>query len=79
MKTAISLPNELFDAVDRTAQRLGISRSELFARAAQAYLKQHSSDTVRSSYDAAYQDDETSVEHRARRRVAREVLSSVEW
>ncbi|HET9706721.1 MAG TPA: ribbon-helix-helix protein, CopG family [Gemmatimonadales bacterium] len=38
MKTAISLPDETFRRVDRAAKRLGVSRSELFARAAENWL-----------------------------------------
>lgn len=38
MKTAISLPDETFDAVTKKAQVLGISRSEFFATAARRYL-----------------------------------------
>lgn len=34
MKTAISLPDELFEQVRKHAERLGISRSEFFAVAA---------------------------------------------
>lgn len=38
MKTAISLPDDTFRRVDRAAKRLGVSRSELFARAAESWL-----------------------------------------
>lgn len=38
MKTAISLPDETFRRVDRAAKQLGVSRSELFARAAENWL-----------------------------------------
>jgi predicted DNA-binding protein len=38
MKTAISLSDETFERVSRTASYLGMSRSEFFARAAQRYL-----------------------------------------
>jgi metal-responsive CopG/Arc/MetJ family transcriptional regulator len=38
MKTAISLPDETFRRVDRAAKRLGVSRSEFFARAAESWL-----------------------------------------
>ncbi|MGH2872559.1 MAG: ribbon-helix-helix protein, CopG family [Solirubrobacteraceae bacterium] len=38
MKTAISLPDETFARVERAAKRLGVSRSEFFARAAQRWL-----------------------------------------
>jgi metal-responsive CopG/Arc/MetJ family transcriptional regulator len=38
MKTAISLPDETFHRMDRAAKRLGVSRSELFVRAAESWL-----------------------------------------
>lgn len=38
MKTAISLPDKTFARVDEAAQRLGMSRSEFFARAAERWL-----------------------------------------
>ncbi len=38
MKTAISLPDETFQRVDHAAMRLGVSRSEFFARAAERWL-----------------------------------------
>jgi metal-responsive CopG/Arc/MetJ family transcriptional regulator len=38
MKTAISLPDDTFQRVDRAARQLGVSRSEFFARAAERWL-----------------------------------------
>ena len=38
MKCAISVPDEVFAAVDEQAARLGISRSEFFAIAAERYI-----------------------------------------
>jgi metal-responsive CopG/Arc/MetJ family transcriptional regulator len=38
VKTAISLPDDTFHRVDRAAKRLGVSRSEFFARAAERWL-----------------------------------------
>jgi metal-responsive CopG/Arc/MetJ family transcriptional regulator len=38
MKTAISLPDDTFRRVDRAAKRMGVSRSEFFARAAESWL-----------------------------------------
>jgi metal-responsive CopG/Arc/MetJ family transcriptional regulator len=38
MKTAISLPDDTYRRVDRAAKRLGVSRSEFFARAAENWL-----------------------------------------
>jgi metal-responsive CopG/Arc/MetJ family transcriptional regulator len=38
MKTAISLPDDTFRRVDDAAKRMGVSRSEFFARAAERWL-----------------------------------------
>lgn len=38
MKTAISVPDETFERVERAAKRLGVSRSEFYTRAAQSVL-----------------------------------------
>jgi metal-responsive CopG/Arc/MetJ family transcriptional regulator len=38
MKTAISVPDKTFRRVDHAAERLGMSRSEFFARAAERWL-----------------------------------------
>ena len=42
MKTAISIPDELFREVEVCSRRLKLSRSRLFATAAREYLARHS-------------------------------------
>lgn len=54
MKTAISLPDELHLAGDKLARRLGVSRSELYARALAEYLAKHRSDRVTEQLNAVY-------------------------
>ncbi len=46
MKTAFPLPDSLFVAAERLAERMGISRSELFQRAVQAFLREHEDEGV---------------------------------
>ena len=41
MKTAISIPDDLFRQVDACSRRLKVSRSRLFATAAREYLARH--------------------------------------
>jgi metal-responsive CopG/Arc/MetJ family transcriptional regulator len=38
MKTAISIPDDIFSQVTRCADELGMSRSEFFTRAAERYV-----------------------------------------
>ena len=40
MKIAISIPDSMFEAAERMARRLGISRSQLFQRAVQKYIEE---------------------------------------
>jgi hypothetical protein len=57
MKTAISIPDALFEAAERAARRLRISRSELYQRAVKKYLEDHSHRVVRETLDRVYGDD----------------------
>jgi len=41
MKTAISLPDEIFEAADGLAARLHVSRSQLYVMALEKLLKEH--------------------------------------
>jgi hypothetical protein len=54
MKTAISIPNSLFEAAERLATRLGVSRSELYRRAIGRYLEAHAEDVIRERLDRVY-------------------------
>jgi metal-responsive CopG/Arc/MetJ family transcriptional regulator len=54
MKTAISIPDRIFDAAERVARRLGISRSELYARAVATFVEDHKSDRVSEELDRVY-------------------------
>jgi metal-responsive CopG/Arc/MetJ family transcriptional regulator len=53
MKTAISLPDETFRRADRAAKRLGLSRSEFFARAAERWLDDLDDETTTAAIDRA--------------------------
>ena len=57
MKTAVSIPDHVFRAAETLADRLGISRSELFARALAAYTKAHQHDRVREALDLVYDEE----------------------
>ena len=46
MKTAISIPDELFAEADRLAKRLKQSRSEIYRRAVAEYLARHAPDEI---------------------------------
>jgi metal-responsive CopG/Arc/MetJ family transcriptional regulator len=53
VKTAISLSDETFRRMDRAAKQLGVSRSELFARAAENWLDSLDDDGVTEAINHA--------------------------
>ena len=57
MKTAISIPDPLFVAVERLAKRLKISRSELFQRAVKDFLGSHRDKGVTEALNEVYGTD----------------------
>jgi metal-responsive CopG/Arc/MetJ family transcriptional regulator len=56
MKTAISIPNDLFDGAERFARRTRKSRSRLFSDALREYLARHAPDKVTESMDQAIKE-----------------------
>lgn len=54
MKVAISLPDPLFLAAERLAQRLRVSRSQLYAQAIEEYLAGRNDARVTEQLDAVY-------------------------
>jgi len=54
MKTAISLPDELFKSANVLAQRMGVSRSQLFATAVAEFVAKHQSRKVTERLDRVY-------------------------
>ncbi|QBI55730.1 ribbon-helix-helix protein, CopG family [Streptomonospora litoralis] len=53
MKTAISIPDEIFERVEQRAADLHVSRSEFFSRAAQSYLDELDSAELSRRIDEA--------------------------
>ena len=54
MKTAISIPDTVFDLAEKLAHRLGISRSQLYTSAVSEYIREHQNDNVRENLYKLY-------------------------
>jgi len=52
MKTAISIPDDVFADAERLARELKQSRSQLYSRAVREYVARHSEDSVTVALDA---------------------------
>jgi len=79
MKTAISIPDEVFQEAEQAAKRLGLSRSELFTRAVRAFLATRLDRNITTSYNAAFGDASQFEVDEFRSEATRRALLDVEW
>ncbi len=64
MKTAFSIPDSTLKAADSLAERLGMSRNELFRRAVEEYVESHRYDGVREALDRVYSEESSGLDER---------------
>jgi metal-responsive CopG/Arc/MetJ family transcriptional regulator len=62
MKTAISIPDPVFDQADCLAKRLQISRSALYTRAVEGYIDEHRRSRVREKLDKLYSTEPSGID-----------------
>jgi metal-responsive CopG/Arc/MetJ family transcriptional regulator len=61
MKTAISLPDDLFQLADDYASQHGVSRSELYANALREYIDVHRHDDLTNRINKAIEGTDASL------------------
>lgn len=62
MKTAISIPDDVFEAADAAARRTGISRSQLFVEAVKMFLREHGERGVTERLNEVYTESESELD-----------------
>ena len=62
MKTAISIPDSVFEAAEELADRMGISRSRLYSRAIERFVADHQGQSVTERLDKLYGDEAARVD-----------------
>jgi predicted transcriptional regulator len=78
MKTAVSVPDEVFERTERLARRSGRSRSEVYSAALREYVARHDPDEVTEALDrivAELGEEPDAFVGAASRRI----LDSIEW
>ncbi len=66
MKTALSMPEDLFEELREAAAEDHVSRSRIFTEAVRDYLEKRRNQKLLSALNDAYSEDETSEEMRIR-------------
>ena len=54
MKTAISIPDNIYIAAEKTAKRLNIPRSQLYTKAIAEFINSHSNEYVTEKLNEVY-------------------------
>ena len=74
MKTAISIPENVFREVDTFAKQHHFSRSEVFVKAVQELLQKKTSLDLLNALNKAYAEPETHEDRRMRKALTRNAI-----
>lgn len=78
MKTAISIPDDVFREAERMARRLKKSRSDLYSRAVAEYVARHGDEHVTEAMDRVWEELVPEPAEFANA-AARRILERTEW
>lgn len=78
MKTAVSIPEDVFKEAERQARRLKMSRSRLYSVALREYLARHETDAFTESWSRVLAEVSEPVDLFIRK-ASRRMLKRVEW
>lgn len=62
MKTAISLPEPIFQEAEALAQQLGMSRSQLYTEALKAYLRRYNREQILAKLNQVYSQESSELD-----------------
>lgn len=78
MKTAVSIPDDVYVEAEALTRRLNISRSELYASALREYLARHDPESITAALNRIYGDGQNEPDP-AILAAGVETLKRVEW
>ena len=79
MKTAVSLPDDVYRGAERYAKRTRKSRSQLYAEALSEYLARHAPDEVTEDMNAVVEQLGEAGQDPFIARAGRRVLKNLAW
>ncbi len=80
MKTAISIPDEVFSAAERAAKALGVSRSELYTNAVREFVARYGRENItRKLNDVYLEQDDASKLDPALQAIQEQSLQHEDW
>ena len=76
MKTAISIPDDVFESADELAEQMGVTRSHLYATAVAEYVAKYRASDVTATLNEVYAEEPSGIGRALRTAQARSVGSS---
>ena len=62
MKAAVSIPDPVFKAADKLAQRMGVSRSRLYSVALERFVQEHDDEAITAKINEIYAHESSSLD-----------------
>ncbi len=62
MKTAISIPDNVYESAEKLASRLGQSRSQLYTKALSSYVDKHNDKHVTAKLNQVYDSEDSQLD-----------------
>ncbi len=79
MKTAISIPDNIYNSAEELAGRLGESRSELYAKAVNSYVKKYRNEKVTEKLNEVYDGQNSAIDPSLASLQTQSVLKNNRW
>ena len=79
MKTAVSIPDDVFAGAERLAQRTKRSRSDIYSAAVREYIARHSGDAVTEAMNSVINEVGAGGADPFVSLAARSTLERIEW
>jgi metal-responsive CopG/Arc/MetJ family transcriptional regulator len=78
MKTAISIPDDVFQSAEELAERTGKSRSELYTQAVRKYVARHQTSGVTKKLNEVYGGEDSRLDE-GFKRLRNRGLAKEQW
>ncbi len=62
MKAAVSIPDPVFEAAEKLAQRMGVSRSRLYTVALQRFVQDHDDEAITAKLNEVYATEPSALD-----------------
>ncbi len=73
MKTAISIPQEVFKSAEKLAGKMGVSRSQLYVSAIKSYVEAHEGEAITAKLNEVYGHEDSRLDPQLKKLQAKAV------